>query len=414
MRRIRSIGIIVTLGVGTAQPPAPWAAHGIARAGAPAEPEPKGPSAWLKKGRAHWIHGDFAASGEAYERAAAAMTPKKQKADEGAQAILLAVDAYWSAFDLEASREPLDRAEAACTQWLELAGPDSRATLLGDVQRALARIRAVVEPLRRVEVAAQQDDFAAMAAGYDTAVAALQAQARPWPPRAKLVLVAAEVRARLFEAEVARAGDDAPLEPLHRALASVEVCLQERPASEVGPLRGELEARREQLSAQIEALREARLQREQPSPPPPTIAEPSPTAAPARGPLASKTLAYSLLPAGLAAIAGGATLVALGVTALRRSDEHTAALEQDPAYAELPAAERARFDEDLQAYERASSTYALGTLIAGSALLAGGTAMTLLGSIALHQVRRSSRSARARVSPVWTRTMRGVSLQVEF
>src|SRR5690606_32677991 len=126
----------------------------------------------------------------------------------------------------------------------------------------------------------------------------------------------------------------------------------------------------EQLRVQAE---EERAQADAPPPPPPVVEAPPP-APPSPAPPISPVVGYTLLPVGAAAIAGGATLLALGIVVSRQAPRTADELVEEPAYAALPASERERFDSDLQAYRDASSRYAYATIISGSALLAGGIA----------------------------------------
>jgi len=384
---------------------------GEVSAASPAEATPKNPSAWLKKARAHWIRGEFRASGEAYEEALAAMTLRKQKADEGAQAVLLAVDAYWSAFDESVASEELGRAIAVAERWLALVADGAQASMKIDVQRVLARLKAVYEPLRRAEMAHAEGNEAAAAKDFDEAAAVLRVQDRSWRTWARLVATASEARLTVFEA------DPASGSTVELALASTQIgeALQARPQSDRSGLADVLTALRDRIAerrAQAEADRA-------PSPPPPepvvTAVEPAPAVT--SEPVFAPVVGYVLLPTGLVALAGGATLLALGIVASQRASQASDDLRGSPAYGRLSESERMRFDAALASYNDASERYAYGTIISGSALVAGGVAMTVIGALTVAQTRKRQRTtAHWQAAPLWSgrRGPIGLSLRAEF
>lgn len=372
----------------------PTIAAAAAGSTAPAET----PSAWLKQARGHWIRGEFRASGQAYERALASMAPRKQVADEGAQAVLLAIDAYWSSFEQLGEIADLDYGIAAATRWLELAGPRSAAQMYADVQRGVARLQSVSEPFHRAQSAANEASWLNAARGFEGAAEALRAQARAWPSVARMIREAAQARYMAFDAD----HQNVPWVELETAETAVDVALAERPDTDRSEVGAELLALRQRLAELREIVERERaavvptLEAPPPAPPaPPVGAEPSP--------LLPAVVGYVLLPAGVTAVAGGAALLGLGIAVSRRAPDTADALLVDSRSQTLDPQQRMAFEDAVEEYRQDSRRYAYATIISGSALVAGGVAMTVVGAVVLHQHRRSaSDRARWTTGPMWS------------
>jgi hypothetical protein len=399
---------------------------------------PKSSSWWLRAGEAREQQGEYAKAGDAYRQALAALSEKKQKANEGARAAILSADAYWKAFDGEPNVIHLDAGLAVLEHWLALTGPQSRASMRSDVQRMVSRMKAVREPLVAADVAIAAGD-AKTAAEHDEAVLdALSNQQRDWSVGARVALRASATFVETYEAEVHTPADVKPhLHELKTARNLLTRWKKERPpddASEQGPAvdraLADVEARIAKAEQEVadaeraEKLRKAQQKAEEAKRRAEQREAKRIAAEQAREVRAAKAaqqrkLAIALLSTGVVATAAGAGLLGEGAVFSGVAKDRAAA-----AAAEADGIEQmngdgfddAGFDTELEAYRDAADRRNLGMIVGGSVLAAGGLATSVAGIVLLARGRSSGgkRADRARLSPVISPTLLQLSISGRF
>jgi hypothetical protein len=389
--------------------------HASTTLAAPAEP--KTPSAWLGAAAKHDRQGRHREAGTAYERALDAMSPEKQKADEGAQAAMLAAEAYWRAFDANADIADLKAAFDVLERWSTLTGPTSSATMLPDVRRMLDQVRAILDPLQAAHRALASKDYQAAATLDQKALDAVAVQKRDWIVGARITLDAADSYAAAFEATTSTDAPALGAGQLEAARAVLENWLGQRPPSDTSAVGEALERRLVEVRARIEAVeaaqgeqaRLAALGPAKPAPPPPT---PSPVDRPrARRPVVPIVLSST----GAVATAVGAALLGEGLASRQEARDHERRLRTELADDRLDPEHRNAFQADIDAYVEDARRYSLRFLASGAALAAGGLAATTVGIVGLvrHRRIRAPRSAVA-LRPTATRTSLELSLSGRF
>lgn len=401
---------------------------------APATEPPNTSSRWLRTGEAHQQRGEHAQAGEAYRQALAALSESKQRANEGARAAVLSAEAYWQAFEGDANAVHLQAAIDVLEHWLERTGPQSRASMLDDVSRMVARLRAILEPLVAADeaLASGQTDANKASAHYREVLDVLARQRREWSAGAGVALRVADALVSSYDAKVRSPADiEAHVHELEAARDVLEQWKEQRPAaddSERGPALdqrlAEIEARlREAEQAQAEAARAeqareaARAAREREAALAQAAVEPSPAA---DGPPKGRTLSIVLLSAGVVATAAGAALLGEGAVFMGVSqDREAAAAAEADALAQMSGVDfdRAGFDAELRAYRAEADRRNRGMLIGGSVLLAGGIATGVVGVVRLVQGRRARAATpprRAQLLPVVSPALLQLSLSARF
>lgn len=196
-------------------------------------PEVKTSSAWLRSGAAHQQKGEHAQAGAAYRKALEALSPQKQRANEGARAAMLSADTYWQAYEHDLDAAHLQAAIEVLELWRTLAGPQSRESLRGDVEQMTSRILAILEPLGKADTALGADDVSAAAEHYRDLLDALASQGRDWSLGARLVLSACLRIEAAYAEHVERGGDVAAhLHELHASRELLEGWRRARPAGD--------------------------------------------------------------------------------------------------------------------------------------------------------------------------------------
>lgn len=379
---------------------------------------PRSSSWWLRTGEGHQQRGEHARAGEAYRQALLALSPTKQRANEGARAAMLSAEAYWLAFEGDASVASLEAGIAVLEQWLEATGPQSKASLVVDVQRMVARLRAVRDPLVAADEALARGDVDEASAHDEAALDALATQDRQWSIGASLALRAADDLVAAYDASAGKGKGEAAAAGAPQELAKARELLvrwkQRRPAGDASPQGPRLEQRLAELEQRLaEAEREAaeaaaaeerraeaaraeaeRRERERARAEAASRAEPE---GPAPG--ERRTLAIVLVASGAAAVGAGAGLLGEGLvfSGLSR-DRAAAARAQADALAQTSGArfDRAGFEAALADYQATADRRDLGMIIGGSVLAAGGIAAGVVGTVWLVRARGSGQRARAR------------------
>jgi hypothetical protein len=400
---------------------------------APEASAPKSSSWWLRAVEAREQQGEYAKAGDAYRQALEALSEKKQRANEGARAALLSAEAYWQAFDRDPDPASLDAGLAVLEQWLTLTGPQSRATLLSDVQRTYARMKAVRDPLVAADPALTAGDAQKAAVHYDEVLDALASQQRDWSVGARISLNVANTLVTSYEAEVHAPEDiTAHLHELRAARDLLTRWKDERPpddASEQGPaveraladVQARLdeaeqtladEARAEQIRRAAAEAAAKRQQEEARAKAMAVTVEPDPS--PPR-----RTVPIVLLSTGIVAMGAGAALIAGGVVIKGNAADDVAREDANAAgYAQMfPTYDLDGYQAARDEFVAETNRISRGMLIGGSVLVAGGVATSVAGIVLLVKGRRSSatpRRARARLSPVVSPTQLQLSISGRF
>lgn len=390
--------------------------------GAPVASSSKSSSEWLRTGEALQRGGRHAEASEAYRQALMALPEPKQRANEGARAAMLAAEARWSAFDGDVDIAHLDAGIAVLEHWLALAGPQSRATLLDDVQRDVAWIRAVRDPLAAAAAALAEHDLEeAMAKGQGALDALVHQDHREWSIGAGLALW---VTRELVPV-------DAELRLLEQARDVLMAWQGRRPASDITDRGPAIDERLAELQGRIQAIEQARhdaqlaAQRPEPNEPlepqPPTTPIASPPRQPvSRQPAPDRALPVALLSVGAVATAAGAVLLGEGAafTEVSKARAAAAAAEAEALEQRYGAAfDRASYDAELEGYLARSDRRNTGMLIGGSVLAVGGIAASVVAIVALarsHHPSPGRRRARAGAAPVVSASLHRLSLSWRF
>lgn len=396
---------------------------------APPSTEPaKSSSEWLRAGEALQREGHQAGASEAYRAALAALPAPKQRANEGARAAMLAAEARWQAFEADANVAHLDAGIDVLAHWLALTGPQSRASLLEDVQRDLALVRAVRDPLAAASVAVAEHDLDTASSRYHEVLDALSHQDdRDWSIGASVALHAAGEIVAVDDPDLRL---DADASTHRRALERArDILVRWRglgPAADTSERAAAIDERLAELQARIDATRRAPVE-----PPaetddsvmaPPTPRRPSttPTPAPAPERPARRALAIALLSGGTVATAAGTALLAEGAAFAGLSKDRAAAAEAHAAaLAEQhgDAFDHAQYQAELDEYRAAAKQRDVGMIIGGSVLAAAGVASSVVGIVALARARRSPSPHprdRARLAPVVSPSLQRLSLTWRF
>lgn len=377
-------------------------------------------SEWLRTGEAHQQNGENAEAGVAYRKALEALSSQKQGANEGARAAMLSADAHWQAFEQDLDVQHLQAALDVMSLWLTLTGPQSKASMRGDVERRLARTRAVLDPLGDAKTALSAGDVKKAVDLYGDGLDALADQDREWSVGARIVLRASEGFVLVYDGHVKAPKDINPhLHELRAARALLVGWKAKRPAddaSEQGPAVEQAltdinariaeeeqavadEARAEQQrAAQRIAEEDARKEAERIADE--KAAEREAEAAEARK---KRKLAIGLLSGGVVAVGAGAGLLGEGLSYSRVSRDLEAqandaadAIDDDPDM----ALDRPEFDAALADWRNNVDRRNLGFMVGGSVLAAGGLAMSIYGIVKLAQGRsRRGSNQRARIHP---------------
>lgn len=394
-------------------------------------------SKWLRAGEARQAEGDHAGAGKAYTMALDALSPQKQRANEGARAAMLAAEAYWQAFVADDDLGHLDAGYEILARWLELAGPGSRATLLPMVERMAARNRAVHDPLEKGATALEAGDLEKAATHDREALEALAVQRREWSVGARVTLRIAGAHVDAYDQRVAAdAGaieasrpllqtatelledwkqrrdddDESGLAPrIDEMLAEIQRRMDEgdQALSDAALAAQEREAR-EQAEAERQA-REAEAERRRQE------EEASITSAKRR-----RVVSIVLLSSGAVATAAGAGLLGEGIAfsgASQRAGEAEEAEAQtlsDMFGADYP---REDFDRALDEYYADARRRNLAFIASGSVLVAGGITAGVIGLVRLRKDRRATRGGaveQARLVPSLSRTQLGLLLSARF
>ena len=401
---------------------APLVHAGAPSRGAPVASSSKSSSEWLRTGEALQRAGRHAEASEAYRQALMALPEPKQRANEGARAAMLAAEARWSAFDVDLDVAHLDAGIAALEHWLALAGPQSRVPLLDDVQRDVAWIRAVRDPLAAAVAALAEHDLdGAMTQGQGAMDALVHQDHREWSIGAGLALWMSRELVPV----------DADLRALEHARDILVAWQGRRPASDVTDRGPAIDERLAELRGRIQAVEQARRDAElaaqlpepselgEPSEPTTPITSPPREPAP-RQPSPGRTLPVALLSVGVVATAAGAALLGEGAafTEVSKARATAAAAEAEALEQRYGATfDRASYDAELEGYLARADRRNTGMLIGGSVLAAGGIAASVVGIVALARSHRPSpgqRRARAGVAPVVFASLQRISLSWRF
>lgn len=410
---------------------------------APAKPkpkaEPKTSSGWLRYGEARERDNDFEAAGEAYRKALDALSPKKQRANEGARAAILSAEAYVRAFETDGDVAHLEAGFDVLDHWLQQAGPSNRATLRTNVERMMAQLRAIRDPLLESKASLEAGKVDEAAEHSKAAIEAITHQQRDWSAGARIAIQTADAQVAAYEETVDEVEDIEPnLRKLQSAKKTLEQLQSDRPPddqSKEGALvqqrlveietRIVEEQRRlqdEQLAQQereAAAAAEAERRRQQELEQARQAEEAAATSETAAG--GKRTQGIILLATGAVATAAGAGVLGEGLAfapgARRSGDAEQAqadALEQ--MYGD--AYSREDFDRALQDYRDDLRRRTVGMSVGGSVLLAGGLAAGIVGAVMLAKHRRGKGSSPARekvaVTPSVSRSQVRLSLTARF
>lgn len=400
--------------------------------------EPKSSSGWLRAGEARERASDFEGAGEAYRKALDALSPKRQRANEGARAALLSAEAYVRAFETDGDVAHLQAGFDVLDHWLTGAGPDNRATLRTNVERMMAQLRAIRDPLLEAKASLEQGKVDEAAEHSQAAIEAIEHQQRDWSAGARIALQTADAQVAAYDSTVQEVEDIEPnLRKLEGAKQTLQALQSQRPADD-GSKEGALvqqrlveieqrivqeqrrlqderlaeQEREDAAKAEAERRRQEELERER------LAAE---AAEPDAARSSKRTLGIILLTTGAVATAAGAGVLGEGLAyapgARRSGDAEQAradALEQ--MYGD--AYSRDDFDRALQQYRDDLRRRTLGMSVGGSVLLAGGLATGIVGAVMLVKHRRSKGSSPARekltLTPSVSRTQAHLSLTTRF
>jgi len=379
-------------------------------------PGVKTSSGWLRTGEAHQQKGEHAKGGEAYRKALESLSPQKQVANEGAKAAMLSADAHWLAFEQDLDVLHLQAALDVLNLWLTLTGPRSRASMLSDVDRKIARIQAVREPFAEADASLAAGDAKKAAGLYGEVVDALATQGFEWPLGARVVLRGAvgEVAAYDRDKEAGKdiRGHEPGLLAVHDLLVKWKGKRPAEDASEQGPAVEQALADVEARIAEVEqaendaALAEEELKQDEADRKQDEADRKQDEADRKRDEAERKrieaqrkrNLAIGLLSGGVVAMGAGAGLLGEGAAWSKASKQDEAAARAD---ADMdPGVDRPRYDAAVDEWRASTDRRNLGFIIGGSVLAAGGLAMSIWGIVTLVKGREKRGSAeRARIHP---------------
>ncbi|MEM9452631.1 MAG: hypothetical protein AAGF11_00530 [Myxococcota bacterium] len=400
----------------------------------------------LRQGEQLEQAGDYAGAGRAYRKAFEALSEQKQRANEGARATVLSSSAYWSAFEADEELDPqsLEDGLAVLELWLGGTGADSTASLLPVVERKATRLREVRDPLVAAEQALAQKDLQAAADRYAEVLEALERQRRDEAVRVRVALRLASLRLKAYGEQVKGYDDIEPnlakLEGARDVLRRYEI---ESSAATVEPpptdedtssaseskesIKPAAATHGEDLQALLDDAEERLAEAEQTleQGPPPEV-EPKkkrrrrrrkpPTTDAPEGP--SRVVPIVLLSVGVAATGAGAALIAEPVAFGREADRdiRDARVQADQTQDDVPGFDYDGYASVVDDYEQQASRRNISMIVGGSALAAGGIAMSVVGIVKLVKGRRGeAKSAqRAQLVPTLSRSRVGLSLSTRF
>ncbi|MCX4246381.1 coiled-coil domain-containing protein [Paraliomyxa miuraensis] len=399
------------LAVALALPPFLATTTALAAPGpAPAAAKPKSSSAWLRTGEARERTSDFVGAGQAYRNALDALSPKGQRANEGARAAGLSADAYVQAFQLDGNVAHLDSGIEVLDYWLQQAGPDNRASLRKSIELKMAQLRAIRDPLAKSKEALDAGKLEEATEYSEAAIEALEYQQHEWSVGARIALQTANAQVIAYDASVEEVDDIEPnLRKLETAKRTLEELQSKRPPDDQSSegalvqqrvreledrirdeqrrLQDEQLARQQEQEEAARAEAERKRQQELEQERQRLAAETKDDTARAR----KRKLGIILLATGAVATAAGAGVMGEGLAfapgARRSGDAEQAeadALEQ--MYGD--AYSRDDFDRDLQQFRDDLQVRTLGMSVGGSVLLAGGLATGIAGAVILVKNRR--------------------------
>lgn len=398
-------------------------------------PPKRSASAWLKAGESHQQKGEYVQAAEAFLAVFESLSPRKQSANEGARAAMLAADAYWLAFEDSLESGHLQAALDVLERWRSQADPKS--TLRRNVERASTEIHAVLDPLQSAEAQLSAGGVAAAAGGYETALEALDAQNRPWSCGARLALEITGAQVAAYDEGVAASEDLSEGEALLlSARATLETWGTKRPADGAPELGEAIDERRGEVQRRLDAIEQQRAaaalrQQEQAAA---RRAEQQAAAEQAAVEDAERRLAAEreaearragrrttatiLLSAGAVATAAGAGLMGEGIafTGVSREQADAARGRADELDTTSAGYDRAGFDADLAAYRDSARRRSVAFLASGSVLLGVGLATGIWGAVWLAKSgsKRGGGGRRARLTPTGSRAHLGLQLTGSF
>lgn len=377
---------------------------------------PKSSSEWLRAGEARQERQEFPEAGEAYRHALEALSPEKQRANEGARAAMLAAEAYYRAFEQDASVAHLQAGLQILERWLQKADLANKATLHKSIERMASQMLEVHDHLQQGDTALGADDVGGASEHYGKALSALAAQRRAWSSGARVAVRIAGAQVSAYDGRIVSADDIEPNRPLLvEAKGTLEGWKGRRPSGEapaqaeaIDALLSEIQARLDDADQQLAQIavaeqerkaqrlaQERRLQAEQAEQARQQQAQLAEEASDRKG---QRTLSIVLLSVGAVATGAGAGLLGEGLAFRGRSGELT-----DEANAEANALEqtsdgfsRDQFDSDLRDFEDRSARRNLGLIAGGGVLLAGGLATAITGTVMLVRLRKQGSDARER------------------
>lgn len=388
-------------------PPAARTLHVLA----PSAKADSSSSEWLEVGRTRQQEGDYVGAGQAYRQAFEALSERRQRATEGANAARLSAKAYWRAFDEDSDVAHLQDGLEVLRLWLERTRPGRHADTVAEVRRMAAQIRAVVEPLAEGNAALAEGDFATASDAYDQALDALVDRERGWPVGARITLRLVDARVSAYERAVASREDGgAGLAVLDEAQENLVQCAAQQQRGDEVTEEGVALKR---LLAKVEALRNEAEQAligdegpplEPPKKPPEPILQP---------PRVERTGPAVLLSVGLVGIGAGASLIGESIVFGR-----VAGREVERLGAEAEEEGRAGvYDENMgriRAYEVEARRRNIGLLIGGSMLAVGGIAVAIVGIRGLRRAKRSRHEDRVQLTPSVFRAGLSLSMGTRF
>lgn len=377
-------------------------------------------SAYLEAGERAQLEGNHDAAAQAYRQAFEALTPHKRAQNEGARAALLSAGASWDAFAERPTTQHLAEALAILQAWQSAAGPNTTASSAARVERLVATLNAVHEPLAVADLAIAQGNYTGAGAAYARAFEALISQKREAFVLERLAQRVATTFIEAYEqGSTTPSRGEAPMQALETGLALMRRYAGYAPG--VDAAAAEIERRRE---AAVAEQRESVTAE-------PIVLDPeaqadtsAASAEPAPSRVTQDDRAQSGLAAPVALVSVGVALLATGAGFLgdglhQRSRMNRDLRARDEEAAALESSLGSRYDADGYAAAReevrdANARRNTGFIAAGSVLLATGATTALLGAVLLARRRAPGKQARLRVDALASRSRVSIGLKGRF
>lgn len=401
--------------------------------------KPKTATKWLTIGETRESEGDFAGAGEAYRNALEAMSEKQRRANEGALAAMYSADAYWLAFEGDNDAKHLQAGFEALDRWLQLVDPEKPASLQGNVEWRMARLRSIYDPMLKGDAALKEGNVEKATDDYKKAIAAMDYQKRRWELKAHVGVHAADANLAAYDQELAKGmAFDEKITKLEAAKNDLEEVRKRRPMDDKSDEWPRVEERMAKIQARIDEANRLEAQRKQREAEARYRAEQAKKASDeaaadaaaeaARLEVATRqrkrTVSIALLTTGAAVTAAGAGLlgegVGFGIAGQRRADEEATKANAIDTATEEPQdlmVDRPAFDPLLQTYRDDVRAYSMQMTVSGAVISGLGLAAVITGAVILSKnPRRRGKAAsqRAMLTPVVSPSQLGLSLTARF